>query len=121
MICRVLGSISRPYRSRIGIVILFPQVGHCPSCPAIPSVASNRDEQYPQLNPYRLPPPRNVGGRKIPRSKSRVEVSGLAPGAPAPTPTPAIARFGAGTRSVVKHVGQRTSCPTCASSAESDV
>src|SRR5437016_4128799 len=58
MILPVIGSISRPYRSRIGITIEFPHVGHCPSCPDIDSVASRRDEQYPQLNPKRRPPTR---------------------------------------------------------------
>src|SRR4051794_517269 len=62
MICLVLGSISRPYRSRMGMVIVLPQVGHCPSWAAIDSVASSRLEQYPQLNPYRRPAPRRRGG-----------------------------------------------------------
>jgi hypothetical protein len=41
--------------------------------------------------------------------------------APAPTSSRSGAAAAAGTRNVLRHVGQRTSCPTCASSAESDV
>src|SRR4051812_25816905 len=101
--------------------MLFPQVGHCPSCAAIASVASSRDEQYPQLNPYRLPPAaRNPGIRLIP-----ADGGGGTPAPPAPTPAPtataAVAIRCCGTRSVAEHVGQRTSWPVCRSSALSGV
>src|SRR3954462_831627 len=90
------------------MVIWLPQVGHCPSCAAIDSVASSRDEQYPQLNPYRRPDPRNTGDGPAPRY---ARATALAAAAPA----------GTGTRSVVEQVGQRTSSPACASLARSGV
>src|SRR4051812_34336603 len=109
----------------MGMTMLLPQVGHVPSCPDMLSVASRRLEQYPQLKPKRRPPARCVAGEpstapppgllKPPPPPPPPEEDD-----PAPTPAPAIARA-AGTRRVVRHFGQRTSCPACPSSAESAV
>jgi hypothetical protein len=79
------------------------------------SVASNRDEQYPQLKPYRFPPPERVKPAPVIGREVFEEISELAF---AETAATAAAGCGCGTRSVVRHVGQRTSCPTCTSSAE---
>ena len=38
-----------------------------------------------------------------------------------PMPAATVSRRGAGMRSVVRHLGQRTNCPACASSADSEV
>src|SRR5690348_5695237 len=114
------------------MVIVFPQVGHCPSWAAIDSVASSRDEQYPQLNPYRFPP--DPAARK-PIAEPGTLARGVenaaafapppapapsapappapAPTAPAPTPTIAGAVLRVGTFSVVRHCGQRTIAPAC--------
>src|SRR5688572_481841 len=114
------------------MVMLLPQVGHCPSCAAMPSLASRRDEQYPQLNPKRFPP--EMGRPNVPMFGGGGRegwyccwrcVATPPPPPPPPAPAPTSSRSGeaaaAGTRSVLRHVGQRTSCPTCDSSAESDV
>src|SRR5437867_911439 len=116
------------------MTIAFPQVGHCPSWPDMLSLASRRLEQYPQLKPKRLPPPPRrdcppsvlvplrAGARLAPQSSP-----GAAAPAPAPPPPPAPAPAGIdcrcpiGTRSVVRHFGQRTSCPTCPASADRSV
>ncbi len=112
MISRVFGSISRPYRSRIGIVIWFPHVGHVPSCPPIDSVASSRLEQYPQLNPYRFPP---IRGGAIVRDITAPPTAPLAdPTELCPAPTDSVT----GTRTVVRHTGQRTTCPACSGAAD---
>src|SRR5687768_3026536 len=112
--------------------MFLPHVGHCPSCAAIDSVASRRDEQYPQLNPYRRP------GREVLNRPScssaegdgpRGMVAVVVPPPPAEAPAPTMecsscaarAAAAAGTRSVVRQVGHRTSCPACDSSAESEV
>jgi hypothetical protein len=66
------------------------------------SVASNRLEQYPQLNPYRFPMNRFGGpgrGKVIPEP------------AIGPAAAPAMAVSGTGTRSVVLHIGHRSNCP----------
>src|ERR1051326_1134029 len=124
MICPLFGSISRPKRSRIGIVIELPQVGHWPSCAHCASWASRRLEQYGQLNPKRRPtparptalPPRRKGGATVPRVvewtapltvvRVRIEATGFS---------------GNGTLRVERQVGQRTNCPACDSSADSEV
>src|SRR5437867_1136677 len=98
------------------MVIVLPQVGHWPSCAAIDSLASRRDEQYAQLKPYRLPvreepvisDPNCGRGGAAPR-----------PSEPAPAPTSCALRSSFGTRSVDMQVGQRTSSPACDSSAVS--
>jgi hypothetical protein len=76
------------------------------------SVASNRLEQYPQLNPYLFPVNRFVDPGRDNATAALV---------PAPTPTAATAASGIGTRSVVLHIGHRNNCPDWLSSAESDV
>jgi len=95
-------------------VIWFPQVGHCPSWLAIASVASSRDEQYTQLNPYRfpvdLPPSTPLYVRAAPPGVLDVPASETGVGAVA-----------VGTRKVVEHVGHRTRCPAWASSAHNAV
>ena len=95
-------------------MIWFPHVGHCPSWAAIASVASSRDEQYPQLNPYRFPPDRGMLGRKL-------EIGGGGGGGGGmlgpPTPAPTATASAAGTRSVAWQEGHLTSCPVCDSSA----
>jgi hypothetical protein len=81
------------------------------------SFASNRLEQYPQLNPNRRPltrfavPPNALGPMRV-----NPLTAGL-PATAAPTGTDCLCPIG--TRSVVRHFGQRTSCPACPSSADS--
>jgi hypothetical protein len=78
------------------------------------SVASNRLEQYPQLNPYRLPANR---GTATERGIMTLVPAAATAGAPAPAVSvPSLT----GTRSVVRQTGQRNVCPACPSSAESD-
>ncbi len=99
----------------------LPHVGHCPSWAAIDSVASSRDEQYPQLNPYRRPLERMPGNMLF------------GCGFPNPVrPAPAAAIWSrefkgggvagvVGTRKVVEQIGHRTICWACDSSALSGV
>src|SRR5438477_13115084 len=99
--------------------MLLPQVGHWPSCDDCDSVASSRDEQYPQLKPKRFPPVAN----RLPAPIIPVpRAGGGGGGINVPSiPTVTACFCAAGTRSVALHVGQRTSIPACASSADSDV
>src|SRR4051812_38443088 len=108
--------------------MLLPQVGHCPSCAPIASVASRRLEQYPQLNPYRRPPERKPDICPMPLlgcccGRGGAKRSPPPPvDAPAdPAPTVCICMDVLGTRNVVEHVGHLTNCPTCVASADSGV
>ncbi len=103
-------------------MICEPHVGHVPSVPPCDSVASNRDEQYTQLNPYLRP--------EFPTRGTLIGRAAAAPPCPvdrSPSPPPAItysprssSDFStiAGTRNVPKHVGHFTNDPTCASPAD---
>ena len=75
------------------MVIWLPQVGHCPSCAAMDSVASSRLEQYPQLKPYRLPENRGVTSGRCGSRDGRTPVE-----APLLAATPAIIASGTGTQ-----------------------
>jgi hypothetical protein len=73
------------------------------------SVASSRLEQYPQLNPYRLPANRGAATER-----------GIMTLAAATAGAAVSDASRTGTRSVVRQTGQRNVCPACPSSAESD-
>ena len=101
------------------MVIEFPQVGHCPSCAAMASVASRREEQYPQLKPYRFPPPE---GRNPDIAGGRIGGGGGGKdGGESAMPASAAActATGDGTCSLVRQLGHNTQAPACACSADS--
>src|SRR5262245_41995851 len=98
------------------MVISSPQVGHCPSVPAIASLASSRDLQYGQLNPYFRPAPAPciTGARRTGGGGRPPPIGGADPLA-APTAS------GTGTVCTLRQCGQRIFLPANASSPESCV
>ena len=84
------------------MVIVLPQVGQCPSCPAMASVAWSREEQYPQAKPYRRPPVATPLIAAAPNAALPVnpfEPAARNPPAPSDRPNPAPAGV-AGSRAV---------------------
>jgi len=92
------------------------------------SVASRREEQYPQLKPYRFPPPegRNpdiAGGRITCGDDGGSGADGRDEDDESPTPARAgsCTPTGDGTCSLVRQFGHNTQAPACVCSADSFV
>jgi hypothetical protein len=93
------------------------------------SVASSREEQYPQLKPYRFPvdPPGRSTWELMANDRGGAGIRGGGVGSAArsttllPPAAPAISAAACGTCSFVRHLGQSTKAPACVAAADSFV